>query len=79
MSDFFSALSEGGIRFTDSRINGPGPLPTELSGPAGVQGVADGRYNFNSNLLDGITPYSWAKQGQSGSDRNYQQIREFIL
>lgn len=79
MSDFFSGLSEGGIRFTDSRIDGPGPLPTELSGPAGVTGQADGRYNFNSNLLDGITPYSWAKQGQMGSDRNFQQIREFIL
>ena len=78
MSDFFSALSEGGIRFTDSHINGPGPLPTELSGPAGINGQADGRYNFNSNLLDGITPYSWAKQGQMGSDRNYQQIRQFI-
>jgi len=72
MSDIFSALS-GGIRFPDARINGGGPLPTSLSGPAGINGDPDGRYNFNGELLSGITPYAFGP-GRMGSDRNYQQI-----
>jgi hypothetical protein len=57
MSDFFGSLS-GNIRFTDARINGDGPLPTTRSGPEGINGDADGRYNFNETLLSGITPYA---------------------
>jgi len=72
MIDIFSALS-GGIRFPDARINGGGPLPTSLSGPAGINGDPDGRYNFNGELLSGITPYAFGP-GRMGSDRNYQQI-----
>ena len=73
-SDFFAGLSGSGIRFTDARINGPGPLPTELSGPAGINGDADGKYNFNGDLLSGITPYAGPGQGRMGSDHSYQQI-----
>ncbi len=40
--NFFSGLS-GEIRFTDSRINSPGQLPTDLlGGPQGVYGQEDG-------------------------------------
>jgi hypothetical protein len=54
-------------------IDGDGPLPTLLSGPEGINGDPDGRYNFNDSLLSGITPYAYG-QGSMGSDRNYQQI-----
>jgi hypothetical protein len=73
MSDFFGGLTGGNIRFTDSRIDGDGPLPTSLSGPEGINGDPDGRYNFNDSLLSGITPYAYG-QGRMGSDRNYQQV-----
>ena len=73
MADFFGNLGSG-IRFPDARINGPGPLPTSLSGPAGINGDPDGRYNFNGNLLDGIGPYAGPDGGRMGSDRNYQQV-----
>lgn len=73
ISDFFSAVHSN-IRFPDARINGGGPLPTDLSGPAGINGDADGQYNFNSSFLEGINPYAGPKQGRMGSDRNYQQI-----
>jgi hypothetical protein len=62
------------MRFPDARINGDGPLPTSLSGPAGINGDADGRYNASNDLLSGITPYAGPKTGRVGSDRNYQQI-----
>jgi len=74
MSDFFGGLNSGNIRFTDARINGDGPLPTSLSGPEGINGDPDGRYNFNEALLSGILPYAGPKAGRMGSDRNYQQI-----
>ena len=74
MSDFFSSLTQGNVRYPDARINGDGPLPTTLSGPAGVHGDADGKYNFNNDLLSGITPYAMPGTGRMGSDRNYQQI-----
>ena len=73
MADFFSNLGSG-IRFPDARIGGAGPLPTSLSGPAGINGDPDGRYNFNGNLLDGIGPYAGPDGGRMGSDRNYQQV-----
>lgn len=74
MSDFFSGLS-GGIRMPDAKIGGDGPLPTSLSGPQGINGDPDGKYNFNNSLLDGLQPYSYAGSGsRMGSDRNYQQI-----
>lgn len=44
--DFFGNLHSN-IRFPDARINGDGPLPTSLDGPAGINGDADGPYNFN--------------------------------
>ncbi len=74
MTDFFGGLSAGNIRFTDARINGGGPLPTSLSGPEGINGDPDGRYNFNESLLSSIAPYAGPKDGRMGSDRNYQQI-----
>ena len=73
MSDFFGSLNSGNVRFTDARINGDGPLPTNLSGPEGINGDPDGRYNFNDSLLSGILPYAYG-QGRMGADRNYQQI-----
>ena len=73
MSDLFSGLT--GVRFPDARINGGGPLPTELSGPAGINGDPDGRINFNDSLLSNLTPYQFEPgTGRMGSDRNYQQI-----
>ena len=74
MSDFFGALNAGNVRFTDARINGDGPLPTSLSGPEGINGDPDGRYNFNDSLLSSLAPYAGPKEGRMGSDRNYQQI-----
>jgi hypothetical protein len=74
MSDFFGGLNSSNVRFTDARINGDGPLPTNLSGPEGINGDPDGRYNFNDALLAGITPYAGPQAGRMGSDRNYQQI-----
>jgi hypothetical protein len=74
MSDFFGGLQSGNMRFTDARIDGDGPLPTSLSGPEGINGDPDGRYNFNESLLSGIIPYAFGKEGRMGSDRNYQQI-----
>ena len=74
MSDFFSQLGAN-IRFPDAKINGSGPLPTSLSGPAGINGDPDGNINFNSELLSGIAPYAYGPgQGRMGADRNYQQI-----
>jgi len=81
MTDFFGGLTGGNIRFTDARIDGDSPLPTSLSGPEGINGDPDGRYNFNDSLLSGITPYAFG-QGRMGSDRNYQQIpnrKQFLL
>jgi len=74
MSDFFAQLGSN-IRFPDANINGGGPLPTSLSGPAGVNGDPDGKINFNSELLSGIAPYAYGPgEGRMGADRNYQQI-----
>ncbi len=74
MTDFFGGLTGGNFRFTDARIGSKdGPLPTSLSGPEGINGDPDGRYNFNTSLLEGITPYAYG-QGRMGADRNYQQI-----
>jgi hypothetical protein len=73
MSSFFGGIN--GIRFPDARINGGGPLPTSLSGPAGVNGDPDGKYNFTSSLLGDLNPYQYEPNtGRMGSDRNYQQI-----
>ena len=73
MADFFAQLSGGNVRLPDTNINGGGPLPTTLSGSTGVNGDPDGQYNFNSELLSGITPYAYG-QGRMGSDRSYQQV-----
>lgn len=72
MADLFSDLRSG-FRMPDVRMN-QGPLPSVAGGPAGSDGTADGRYNFNGNLLDGITPYAYGEAARAGSDRNYQQI-----
>lgn len=71
MSDFFGNL--GNYRMPDVQMN-KGPLPTIAGGPAGSNGIADGRYNFNSDLLNGITPYAYGESARMGSDKNYQQI-----
>jgi hypothetical protein len=69
---FFSGLS-GDIRFTDSRINGPGPLPTDLGGgPQGVYGQADGVYNGTSQLLENIVPYSQPGKGNLNANKGPQ-------
>ena len=57
----------------DSQWN-VGPLPSTQNGPDGADGTADGRYNFNADLLSGITPYAYGESARTGSDRNYQQI-----
>ena len=72
MSDIFSGLG-GGIKFPDVQMN-VGPLPNTSGGPAGSDGTADGRYNFNSDLLSGVEPYAFGSSARMGSDRNYQQI-----
>ena len=72
MSDLFAQLGAG-IRFPDANINDGGLLPTSLSGPAGINGDPDGRINFNSELLSGVTPYAYGP-GRMGSDCSYQQI-----
>ena len=72
-SGFFAGLA-GEIKFTNSLVNGPGPLPTDLSGgPQGVYGQADGVYNGTSNLLENIVPYSLPGKGNMNSNR-IQQI-----
>ena len=73
MSGFFDGLVNGNIRQPDVQWN-VGPLPSVENGPAGSNGDADGRYNFNDNLLSGITPYAYGMSARMGSDRNYQQI-----
>ena len=60
MADLFSDLRSGFL-MPDVRMN-QGPLPSVAGGPAGSDGTANGRYNFNGNLLDGITPYSLARR-----------------
>jgi len=76
MSEFFAVLGAN-IRFLHSNINDWGPLPTSLSGPAGINGDPNGRINFNSDLLSDITLHAYG-QGRMGSDRNYQQIQHRI-
>ena len=73
MSGFFDGLTNGNIRMPDSQWN-VGPLPSTQNGPDGADGTADGRYNFNADLLSGITPYAYGESARMGSDRNYQQI-----
>jgi len=69
---FFSSLNSD-IRFTDSLINGPGPLPTDLrGGPQGVYGQADGVYNGTSQLLENIVPYSQPGQGNLNANKGPQ-------
>ena len=69
---FFDGLNAG-FKMPDTQMN-VGPLPSTTGGPAGSNGDPDGRINFNSNLLSGITPYAYADGARVGSDRNYQQI-----
>ena len=70
MSKFFAQLGSN-ISLPNANINGSGPLPTSLSGPAGINGDPDNRINFNSELL--AHAYGPGK-GRMGRDRNYQQI-----
>ena len=72
MADLFADL-RGGFRMPDVRMN-QGPLPSIAGGPAGSDGTADGKYNFNTELLSGIAPYAYGTAARPGSDRNYQQI-----
>jgi hypothetical protein len=72
MASLFADLRSG-FRMPDVQMN-KGPLPTTAGGPAGSDGTADGRYNFNGELLSGITPYAYGEAARMGSDRNYQQI-----
>ena len=74
-SGFFTGL-EGGVRFTDSRFNAGGPLPTDMSsGPQGANGVADGIYNGTDQLLEGISPYAMPKQGSLNANKGPQTAR----
>ena len=72
MASLFADLRSG-FRMPDVQMN-KGPLPNTAGGPAGSDGTADGRYNFNTELLSGITPYAYGEAARMGSDRNYQQI-----
>ena len=72
MADLFADL-RGGFRMPDVRMN-QGPLPSTAGGPAGSDGTADGKYNFNTELLSGVAPYAYGTAARPGSDRNYQQI-----
>ena len=77
-SGFFAGL-EGGVRFTDSRFNAGGPLPTDLSsGPQGANGVADGIYNGTNQLLEGISPYALPKQGSLNANKGPQTARRVV-
>ena len=72
-SDFFARVS-GNIRFTDSRINGGGPLPDDLrGGPEGSDGIADGRYNATAELLSNIEPYALPNKGNLNANSNYRE------
>jgi hypothetical protein len=72
-SDFFASVS-GNIRFTDSRINGGGPLPDDLrGGPEGSGGIADGRYNATAELLSNIEPYALPGKGNLNANSNYRE------
>jgi len=72
-SDFFASVS-GNIRFTDSRINGGGPLPDDLrGGPEGSGGIADGRYNATAELLSNIEPYALPSKGNLNANSNYRE------
>ena len=74
-SGFFTGL-EGGVRFTDSRFNAGGPLPTDMSsGPQGANGVADGIYTGTDQLLEGISPYAMPKQGSLNANKGPQTAR----
>ena len=70
MSDFFAGISGGGFKFPNTERNG-GPLP---GAPSGANATPDGQFNFNSALLEGITPFAGPKGGNPGSDRSYQQV-----
>ena len=70
MSDFFASISGGGFKFPNTERNG-GPLP---GAPSGANATPDGQFNFNSALLEGITPFAGPKGGNPGSDRSYQQV-----
>ena len=79
MSGFFAGLNTD-IRFTDSRINGGGPLPDDVrGGPAGSDGTAEGKYNATSELLAGITPYALAGQGSLNSGRIMQTAHRVAM
>jgi hypothetical protein len=72
-SDFFARVS-GNIQFTDSRINGGGPLPYDLrGGPEGSGGIADGRYNATAELLSNIEPYALPSKGNLNANSNYRE------
>ena len=44
-------------------------------GPEGVAGIADGRYNANTELLKNVTPYSMPKQGSLNANKGPQAAR----
>jgi hypothetical protein len=79
MTDLFAGVS-GNIRFTDSRINGGGPLPDDVrGGPAGSDGTAEGRYNASGALLSGVEPYALPGGGSLNSGRNMQTARRAVM
>jgi hypothetical protein len=76
---FFASLNCD-ICFTDSLINGPGPLPTDLrGGPQGVYGQADGVYNGTSQLLENIVPYSQPGQGNLNANKGPQTAHRIAV
>jgi len=79
MADFFTGVY-GNIRFTDSRINGGGPLPDDLrGGPQGSDGTAEGRYNATTELLANVEPYALPGTGSLNSGRNMQTARRAAM
>lgn len=68
MSDFFSGIQNA--RFPDVVMN-QGPLPPMTGLPAPLHDTADARINYNSGLLEGISPYAYGEPGYQSSQVSY--------
>ena len=71
MSDIFSDLQGGGIRFPDAQFNAGGPLPPSSSPAMHLPPV---RINDTAALLSGIKPYDYGKGTNVSDDLAYQNI-----
>jgi hypothetical protein len=71
MSDIFSGLQGGGIRFPDAQFNAGGPLPPSSSPAMHMPPV---KINDTAALLSGIKPYDYGKGTNVSDDLAYQNI-----